>query len=362
MRRLAQACTILLIVGISALSCNRDSRLAEVRPPLLSLPEIGIKAEFGVREGEGRLGVLRRPMDAIFSGDEVLVLDASPPWVRVFDREGHFLRAMVREGQGPGEVGRPYTLTATKDSGFVMAHRRGVDRLDREGNLVLTARHAGKHLVYGAVEACGGHVFVLARSPGEINGPGLLLRVGPDGTLGDTLAVLDPLRPRNQVGRRRASFLEPTKEGILLYPEELNRDRLLEVGCNGRVLRDIEVDSLGEPETIVPGWRPGTVGLKAAQPPHPGGIAHVDGRVLWAALVVGSPVDGSVDSTTVITAFDAEGSSRSVAIHGWFQLFDSDVGGSLLLGNADGLYPSILLVDGITLLRLIDETARITPR
>lgn len=100
------SCQVLLaglMIVLSAVSCERGPRSSEAKP-LLSHTEIGIGAEFGVRGDEDRLALLRRPMDAIFSGDEVLVPDAAPPWVRVFDREGHFLRAMVRRGEGASEV------------------------------------------------------------------------------------------------------------------------------------------------------------------------------------------------------------------------------------------------------------------
>ena len=54
----------------------------------LTLAEIGIEAELGVREQDDRLSLLQQPLDVAFLRNEVFVLDASPPWIRVFDRQG----------------------------------------------------------------------------------------------------------------------------------------------------------------------------------------------------------------------------------------------------------------------------------
>jgi hypothetical protein len=334
--------------------CSEGPRAAETER-ILNVADIGIEAVFGANEYDDHLGVLRRPIHAIFSGDEVFVLDASPPWVRVYDRQGRFLRAMVRQGQGPGEAVLPYTLSATRDGGFVLTHSRGIDRFDAQGNAVFRVP-PGDHWVRGAAETCEGEILALGRPPGEIDGRGLLLRAGPDNILRDTVALLHPLRSHAQL-RRQASFLEAIEDGVSLYPEEVDRHRLIEVGCDGRLLREFELEPLGEPERTGPppaGSPPGRFAVTAAQPPLPGGLSRIGGRVLWAALVTNPRTNGMVDSTTVITAFDADGSSRRLQLQGWYQLFQGDRE-SLLLGNADGMYPSVILVNGAALLRRIDD-------
>jgi hypothetical protein len=349
-------------VGITCgvIACDPGPRSSEsvARFPLI---DIGVEAEIGVQDSGDPLAVLHRPMDATFVDGEIAVLDASPPWIRVFARDGRFLRAMMRKGQGPGEAELPYTLRSTRDGGFVVGSARGIERVDRDGNHLLAIR-GGDYWIYAAVEACEGNIHALARRTGEIGALSLFMRLGQDSTLADTLAVFGAMRLPAQLRRRHSSYVRPVPGGVLLYPEELDRHRILEVDCNGGVLRDLEVESLGNPERVglppTPEQNPGRVAVRAAEPPYPGGLTRIGTTVLWAALTVDSLTNGTVDSTTVLTAFDREDRALQISIDGWYQIFDSDAEGSLLLGNADATYPSVIVVDGHTVLRLIDEQGK----
>lgn len=70
--------------------------------------------------------------DARFTpnGHHIVILDASPPYVRIFDREGVLERALVPEGDGPTEARNPYSIAVT-DSSFALAEagRISVHRL-----------------------------------------------------------------------------------------------------------------------------------------------------------------------------------------------------------------------------------------
>jgi hypothetical protein len=74
---------------------------ADRRPPgldergRLTMDSLGVLATYGLDEAAGPDAVLQRPMDAAFMGDHVLVLDASAPWVRRFERDGRFVSALV---------------------------------------------------------------------------------------------------------------------------------------------------------------------------------------------------------------------------------------------------------------------------
>jgi hypothetical protein len=317
---------------------------------IVELDDVGVLATFGDREDDP-LAVLRRPLDAAFLGADVAIVDVSPPWVRVFDRQGRFLRAMVRRGDGPGEARFPRTLAAAESEQLLLAHTRGVVRLGSDGTPAFAVAAGGEFGIRGAMEACDGNVFVLARRLAEFaEAPGLLLRARPDGTLGDTVRMLGPLR-RGDSRRLRASYLQRTDSGVLLHTEEHDRHRLLEMACDGALVREVEVDSLGPPEQTVPGYRPGTIGVRGERPPYPGGVVKLGDTILWATLVVDTAAGGVLDSVTVVTGFDVLGPPRSVAIRGWLQLFASDRAGLLLLGAADELRPKVVLVDGNVLLR-----------
>jgi hypothetical protein len=342
-------------------ACGDQQEAVGMRSPPLTLADIDVKMEFG-GENDEWLGVLRRPMDAVLMENEVIVLDAAPPWVRVFSRDGRYLRAMVDRGEGPGEARLPYTLRGTEDGGLIVAHSRGIESLDSDGTVRQSVRHAGEYSIRGATEACGGRILALGRRSGDAGGEALILPYESGAVLPEAIAVFDTMRPQAQIRRRHASFLRRSDGGMILYPEETNHHRLMEIACDGSVIRELHVDPLGLPERTAlppPGERaPGRFAVRAAEPPFPGGIAEINGRVLWAALVADSLLDGRIDSTTVVTAFDSTGGAAQLSIRGWYQLFDSDSKGMLLLGNADGLHPSVLLVDGNALVGRIDEVPR----
>ena len=193
----------------------------------------------------------------------------------------------------------------------------------------------------------------------KVKNPTAVVRIDTDADVQNTIAIFSPVRPSGR--NYHPWFVGAAAEGLLLYPEEQDRSRLLELGCDGAVLTELVVDSLG-PGEVIELMTDGRYRVTSPQPPFPSGLARVNDRVLWAARVV----EGT-DSVTVITAFDPDGDARQLRIRGWYQLFDSDADGALLFGNSWtngqnwvygaswGLFPAVLLVDGHRLLEFVDD-------
>ena len=53
--------------------------------------------------------------------DDIYALDTKEIKVKVFDKNGRFLRSFGKKGQGPGEVDRPYRMELTRDNRLVIA-------------------------------------------------------------------------------------------------------------------------------------------------------------------------------------------------------------------------------------------------
>lgn len=80
--------------------------------------------------------VLGRPAALAFDGDRVYVADAQDCAVKVFARDGRFLRSFGRKGRGPGELSFPSGVDAA--AGFVYVAdklNRRVQVFDAEGGL-----------------------------------------------------------------------------------------------------------------------------------------------------------------------------------------------------------------------------------
>ena len=325
---------------------------------LLTLDSLGVLATYGMNESEGRDAILQRPLDAAFLGEHVLVLDASAPWVRRFELDGRFDSALVRSGEGPGEATQPHTLAATQD-GFLLSHSRGIERFGASGDLIASMRDPWLRGA-GAVECDGG---LFATSESRIDASFIVSRalkhLGSDGMEWDTLAVYSPARHST---RNMWTWFADVRDGtVLVYTEEEHRPRLERWSCDGGdLLGELALDSIG------PGlaYRGDASRIEAtlARAPHPAGLARISDRTLWATRRITS----ESDSITMVEAFDDSGGKRRLPIDGWYQIFDADAAGRLLLGNSwtlgnnwrygasTGDTPAVLLVDGHALLAAVD--------
>jgi hypothetical protein len=269
----------------------------------------------------------------------------------VFDRQGNLLNALVSPGEGPGEALAVQAVSAMAGDGIIVTHPAGVTGLDGSSALDFTIP-VRDHIIRGAVQGCGDGLLALARRAGDDGAPGLLGRLGLDGAVVDTLALLSPLRP----GRPPPAFLlfyhppyiKALEGRVLLYSEEIGIDRIIEISCEGEVMRELPVAEVGPPERSTP--REGGITLSSPAPPFPAGFVHVADRIIWAAN------EGPISSLqTVLTAYGPDGGVFRLLTHGRFQLLDSDESGLLLVGNLGDLLPTVLLVDGLALLELIES-------
>jgi hypothetical protein len=285
----------------------------------------------------------------------VLVLDGSAPWERRFERDGRLVAAYARDGAGPGEATQPYAL-APAEGGFLLSHTRGIERFDASGELVASLRNDPSRV--GVVECDGS---LLATS--ELRGEGFitmraLTRLGHDGTTSDTIAVYSPARHST---RLMWTWFADARDGtLLLYTEEEARPRLELRSCGGEMLRELGLDSIGT--GLVVRAAGSMVAITTARAPHPSGLARVLDRTLWATR----RVRAERDSITMLETFDAAGAKRRLALKGWYQLFDADAEGRLLVGNtwtlgfnwlygdATGDIPGVYLLDGRALIAAID--------
>lgn len=351
---------MVLTIWLGAIACGNDDRPSQnrerARTQSMTFADIGIEASFGVREQSDPLSLIRQPLDAAFLGTEVLILDSSPPFVRIFDRSGEFRGFMLRQGDGPAEANRPSSISTTAAGNILVNHVRGFTLLTRDGTPLSFVRRVG-HASRGVVEACDGQLVALV-SVGRSE-PRLLGKIRSDRALEegveDTLVWLGPERRNDRA--HHTWFVEPGPARILFYTEEQDSNRLLDVACHDGSYRELPLDSLGPPETATM-LDANTFSVRLPQPPFPAGVARLGDRIVWASQVIDPR---GPDSLTVFTVFGEDDQTRSIGILGWMQILDSDPDGMLLMGNSyrramiDGLYPRVVMVSGTHLLEVIDS-------
>jgi len=91
-------------------------------------------AEIARPGSEEDAAVLGRPLALALGGDVLFVADAQDCAIKVFSKEGRFLRAFGRKGQGPGELSFPSGVAAAGDRVLVAdKFNSRVQVFDRDG-------------------------------------------------------------------------------------------------------------------------------------------------------------------------------------------------------------------------------------
>lgn len=126
--------------------------------------------------------------------DELYVVDGLGRTVRVFDREGGYLRSLGREGSGPGEFRAPNFVIAGPD-GTVSVRDLELERLvvfDRRGDPVATWPAPNQQAYWDPLRTdSAGRVYIGVRSWGDSVSPHHVIRfdpiVGPESA--DTIPI-----------------------------------------------------------------------------------------------------------------------------------------------------------------------------
>jgi hypothetical protein len=305
---------LVLLIGCS----DQDERpippvgLYELAPTVIGEDELG-----------DSLAVFSNVRDARFVGEHVAVLDADPPFIRLFDKGGQLERALVRRGQGPGESNGPVSFATPREGQLHLVERSRIVVLDTAGRYLEAHDFRGERL-RGVAQGCRGGLLILSTPVTDIDGRGVLIEQFRDGAR-DTLLTVDSLR-NNQTSSH--PLLTVRSEGaLLLYPEDVSQSRLVGITCANGFAEDIEIEPLGSREW----WETrddGGFALHPAEPPLVAGLARVGSTVLWATNVIESAGAGA-DSLTYLTEIGER--PRRMALRGWYKLRDSDGSDRLLL-------------------------------
>jgi len=151
----------LLVLAASITACGPSA--AERHAAALFKHPDRARIRIGLQDAEQRGGAIGIITSARLSGSGryVVVLDVIEPYVKVFDRNGRFVRSFGRKGEGPGELPHPTALAVNGDTSVLVADATGrVIAFDLTGRLLdqtqeprtvpLTATYAcGDWVIYG---------------------------------------------------------------------------------------------------------------------------------------------------------------------------------------------------------------------
>ncbi|HVG44187.1 MAG TPA: hypothetical protein VM890_05630 [Longimicrobium sp.] len=141
-----RAAAALLLAGAGA--CVRDSGAA-----VLGGRDDRVVAVRATGRGEIAFVVAARMTEG---ARHVVVLDAAPPYVKVFGHDGRLQAAFVGKGEGPGELRAPAALATSGDSAILVVDAKGgLSVYDMAGRLKQHTRPLGV-VPLAAAEGCDG--------------------------------------------------------------------------------------------------------------------------------------------------------------------------------------------------------------
>ncbi len=198
-------------------------------------------AEIAVPPEPADEAVLGRPAALSLEGERLYVADAQDCAVKVFGRDGRFLKAFGRKGRGPGELSFPSGIAVASGLVYVADKlNRRIQVFDREG----VSRggfpiDAAPDKVYALGE---GTLLVTANPTGKRPGETLLRIYGADGLLRwqglEAAASSDPVYDafRNMI------LVCPGEEGDFVVVRRNGDRRLTRFDGRGALLGQVAVD------------------------------------------------------------------------------------------------------------------------
>ncbi len=326
-------------------ACNVQNQPPE-RLTVVSAPEIPGSITFGSDSSSGVNAVLGSVIDATFlDRDEIAVLDRYAPFVRVYGRDGAFVRAIVPEGGGPGEARHPVSLQGTDSGAVLLTESNSVSLISADGKLIrrlppLEGRSRG------AAIGCDGQLLVMHTVAQGYLPTGAITAF--DSTWKHPVSEfrLDTIRGFSR--QEHPFFLVRSKDVLTFYTEEIREPRLLSITCGPESVTSLPLPPPGRAE-----WFEQTSGgwaLHPSDPPIPAGVAAVDNGVLWATNEL---IDS--DKATVLTLIGSDGSvGESLGLRGWVELVDSDDRAFLFIHRGDSASTALVVPRG-PLLRLVAQ-------
>jgi len=105
------------------------------KEPMYEEDVFGLEEELSIGEAEGREEYMFSEVQSIATDDEerIYVLDYKASSVKIFGRNGDFIKKFGREGQGPGEFFIPSTIIITKESEIMVQNIFNLSFFSLEG-------------------------------------------------------------------------------------------------------------------------------------------------------------------------------------------------------------------------------------
>jgi hypothetical protein len=177
------------------------------KTPLYKTPVLELKGELSIGgpEAQGDAAFEQVRQAVVDDAGTIYVLDQQAMNVKAFDAEGRYLRTIGREGQGPGELEYPTTLSLIRPSGELAVHMqsRGVAFFKTDGTFLRQLSLKGLIAGRGRLDSRG-QIYLLEIASGENETHYVTRKLAPDGS---ALATISETPAPEGRGNRIRFFL-----------------------------------------------------------------------------------------------------------------------------------------------------------
>ncbi|WP_331071496.1 hypothetical protein [Longimicrobium sp.] len=278
------------------------------------------------------------------NGAHIVVLDAVPPHVKVFDRSGTLRHSFLGQGGGPGEARFPVTLATSGDTAILVADgQRRVQQFDLAGKLqhVFTA----DFLPLAAGEACGEWRLYGPRVQGAGAAPLWLHRVRFAHGRPEVQSLYRDSMPASGIAMGTPYGFIAHHQGTLVRHNLATVPLLLEWPCGDSGPHSVSIPDpfRAPPPTLQRG--PGAAHVKPGARAQ-AGIATMRNGLVLADLVHSGANDGYTDLLLM-----QDGSHARASVPGAVTLRDSKPGVGVLI-HTEEPEPQVFLVSEQEFLRM----------
>jgi hypothetical protein len=265
------------------------------------------------------------------TGEHVVVLDFTPPFVKVFRRDGTLHKAFLGRGSGPLEMQHPGAVAVAGDSLILVAGgSRRVAVFTMDGQLRGEGRTGFP--VLAAAAGCDGGWIGYGPTFKAGTRPAWLHRL----RFGQGVARVEDLEFRDDLGGGIVPIgvaygIAQSNDMTHVWHTLTENPSVLALACAGQMPTARKVDALSSPDA------PRTQGKAARMTIEPGlrtlaGMAAVDDGVILAAQVVPKP---GQPETTEFTLLTPDGREQAVSVPGSYTLRDGHPRLGVLVSTTD---------------------------
>lgn len=324
-----------------AAACGRPDK---AEPLLRHLMDTGVDEH---APGEATLG--RILAARVTEGRKhVVVLDFVAPYVKVFNGEGRFVRAFLKEGAGPGEARYPVALAVSGDSLILVADVTGRMRVLTLDGRVQAEATPGGFLPLAVAAGCNGEWIVYGPNfRGSGTAPTWLRRIRFD--RGTPVAGEETLRDTigsSAVPQGVAYGMVTTGGATWTWHTLGRRNALARWRCGASTPEIVAREAAPDlPRSKHEGGSVARLELHAGSRAR-GGLAVVGGRGMVAEQVMGQNGEWERTEFSLLTP---GGRARSFSLPGGLEFRDSRPGVGVLMSSDDPL-PHVFLIPERSLL------------